>query len=147
MPLEPPNAKNAKEMRRTRSESADFEADCSREIIGAAIEVQRVLGLGLLESAYAAAFSIELRDRQLAFEREVPIVAKYKGQDVGVGFRADFIVERSVIVELKASAGDAQVHRAQLASYLKLAGLEVGLLTNFHHLPLSRGIQRVVNKL
>ncbi|HEY1227617.1 MAG TPA: GxxExxY protein, partial [Ramlibacter sp.] len=70
-----------------------------------------------------------------------------KGRDVGVGYRADFIVEESVILELKAMEAVGDIHRAQLLSYLKLSGLKLGLLINFHAFPVTKGIQRVVNKL
>jgi GxxExxY protein len=141
-----PDAEDAKGTQRTQKERP-VENDCSHAIIGAAVEVQRVLGVGLLESAYAAALAVELGHRGLHFEREVPIRGTYKGVDVGVLYRADFIVERSVIVELKAAEGTAEVHRAQLISYLRLSGLRLGLLMNFHAFPVVKGIQRVVNKL
>jgi GxxExxY protein len=142
-----PNAKDTKDSQRTRKESQNFDDDFSHEIIGAAVEVQRVLGVGLLESAYAGALAIELAERELSFEREVPISADYKGRALGTAFRADFVVERSVIVELKAIDGIADAHRAQLLSYLRLSGLKLGLLINFHAFPVVKGIHRVVNKL
>jgi GxxExxY protein len=77
----------------------------------------------------------------------VAISGAYKGRDVGVAYRADFIVEHSVIVEVKAQEGLAEIHRAQLLSYLRLANLRLGLLINFHAYPVVRGIHRVVNKL
>jgi GxxExxY protein len=144
---EPPYAKDAKDSRRTQKDSQNFEDDFSHPIIGAAVEVQRVLGVGLLESAYAAALAIELADRGLRFEREVPVNASYKGHSIGVGYRADFIVEQSVILELKTADDIADVHRAQLLSYLRLSGLKLGLLINFHAFPVVKGIHRLVNKL
>jgi GxxExxY protein len=141
-----PDAEDAKATQRTQKEQP-FENDWSHAIIGAAVEVQRVLGVGLLESAYAAALAIEFAERGLRFQREVPVLGKYKGQDVGVVYRADFIVEGSVIVELKAMEALLEVHRAQLISYLRLSGLHLGLLVNFHSYPVVKGIQRVVNKL
>jgi len=141
-----PDAEDAKITQRTQKEQP-IENDCSHAIIGAAVEVQRVLGVGLLESAYAAAFAVELKQRGLKFERETPIRALYKGLDVGIAYRADFVVEGSVIVELKAAEGVADVHRAQLISYLRLAGMKLGLLINFHAFPVVKGIHRVVNKL
>src|SRR4051812_27473943 len=116
---EPPYAEDAKDTQRTQNERA-IENDWSHAIIGAAVEVQRVLGVGLLESAYAGALAYEFEQRGLRFEREVPVQARYKGSAVGLGYRADFIVERSVIVELKAMDALAEVHRAQLLSYLRL---------------------------
>jgi GxxExxY protein len=141
-----PYAEDAKGAQRTQNEQP-IENDFSHAIIGAAVEVQRVLGVGLLESAYAAALGCELGARGLCFEREVPIQATYKGQSVGLGFRADFVVEQSVIIELKAIDGIAEVHRAQLLSYLRLSGLKLGLLINFHAFPIVKGIHRLVNKL
>jgi len=141
-----PYAEDAKDSQSTQKEQP-IENDCSHAIIGAAVEVQRVLGVGLLESAYAGALAIELASRGLRFEQEVPVNATYKGHDVGVGYRADFIVERAVIVELKAMDTVADVHRSQLLSYLRLSGLKLGLLINFHAFPVVKGIQRLVNKL
>ena len=141
-----PNAEDAKDTQRTQKEQP-IENDCSHAIIGAAVEVQRVLGTGLLESAYSAALAIELGERELGFQREVPMTGKYKGKDVGLAYRADFIVEGSVIVEVKAIDALADIHRAQVLSYLRLSGLKLGLLINFHAYPVVKGIQRVVNKL
>ena len=123
------------------------ENDFSREIIGGAVEVQRVLGTGLLESAYCAALAIEFADRGLYFEQEVPITGQYKGKSLGVAYRADFIVERSVIVEVKAIDVTTEVHRAQVLSYLRLTGLKLGLLVNFHEFPVSKNVNRLVNRL
>jgi GxxExxY protein len=142
-----PAAKDAKDTRRTQNNSQNFDDDFSHDIIGAAVEVQRVLGVGLLESAYAAALAIELKEREIYFEREVPIVAAYKGYDLGAVYRADFIIEESVIVELKAVDTLTDVHRAQLLSYLRLSGLKLGLMINFHAFPVVKGIHRMVNKL
>jgi GxxExxY protein len=142
-----PNAKDAKVAQRAQKEQPSVEGDCSHAIIGAAVEVQRLLGVGLLESAYTGALAVELAERGLRFEREVPISGKYKGVDIGVLYRADFIVERSVILEVKAMVDIADPHRAQLLSYLRVSGHKLGLLINFHTFPLVKGIHRVVNKL
>ncbi len=142
-----PDAEDAKDSRRTQRDGQSFDDDFSHEIIGAAVEVQRILGVGLLESAYASALAIELNERELRFEREVPISALYKGRSVGVAYRADFVVEGSVILELKAIDAVIDQHRAQLLSYLRLSGLKLGLLINFHAFPVVKGIQRMVNKL
>src|SRR5687768_10427938 len=107
-----PYAKDAKVSQKTQKGSQNFDEDFSHDIIGAAVEVQRLLGVGLLESAYGAALAIEFHERGLKFEREVPILAKYKGRDVGVGYRADFVVEGAVIIELKAMEAVADIHRA-----------------------------------
>ena len=142
-----PDAEDAKVAQKKQKEQPGIENDFSHEIIGAAVEVQRVLGVGLLESAYAAAFAVELQQRGLRFEREIAICGKYKGEEIGVAYRADFIVEHSVIVELKAVESVPDLHRAQLLSYLRLSGLKLGLLINFHVFPVVKGIQRMVNKL
>ena len=142
-----PAAEGAKVPQKSQKEDQISENDFSREIIGAAVEVQRVLGVGLLESAYAAAMQIEFAERDLTFAREVPIAASYKGQLLGQPYRADFIVEQSVILELKAVEGINDLHRAQLLSYLRLSGLKLGLLINFHFFPVVKGVHRIVNKL
>ena len=142
-----PDAEDAKITQRTQKEQPNQEDDFSHEIIGAAVEVQRILGVGLLESAYAGALAIELAERELGFQREVPISAMYKSHDLGVVYRADFIVEGSVIVEVKATDAIADVHRAQLLSCLRLSGLKLGLLINFHTFPVFKGIHRLVNRL
>ena len=144
---EHPDAEDAKVTQRTQKEYQNAEDDFSHAIIGAAVEVQRVLGVGLLESAYAAALAIELKEREFYFEREVAIQANYKGYNLGTVYKADFIVEDSVIVELKAIDVLADVHRAQLLSYLRLSGIRLGLLINFHAFPVVKGIHRMVNKL
>jgi GxxExxY protein len=140
-------AKDAKSTRNVQNEIPNFEDDFSSAIIGAAVEVQRVLGAGLLESTYAAALAIELHERELGFVREAPIESFYKGKSVGIGFKANFIVESSVILEIKAQATLLDIHRAQLLSYLRAAGLKLGLLINFHDLPLTKTVKRIVNHL
>ena len=127
--------------------SLKVEDEISHSVIGAAVEVQRVLGTGLLESAYSAALAVELRERGLSFEREVPVPASYKGQMLGVAFRADFLIERCVLLELKAVELMTELHRAQLLSYLRVSGLRLGLLINFHTFPVVKGVKRVVNQL
>jgi GxxExxY protein len=119
----------------------------SHAIIGAAVEVQKVLGVGLLESAYAGALALELAEQGLRFRREVTIEALYKGVSLGVGYRADFIVEDAIILELKVLEMVLPNHKAQLLSYLRLANLKLGLLINFNEFPVTRGVHRVVNKV
>ncbi len=147
MNTEQPYAKDAKDSQRTQKEDQNLFDDFSHPIIGAAVEVQRVLGVGLLESAYAGALAIEFAERGMQFQREMPVYARYKGQDVGIAYRVDFLVEGSVIVELKALDTLAEAHRAQLLTYLRLSGLKLGLLINFHAFPVVKGIHRMVNKL
>jgi GxxExxY protein len=136
----------AKMTQKTQSEEI-LDVDCTREIIGAAVEVQRVLGVGLLESAYAAALEIELGHAGVNCRREVPVYGKYKSHDIGILYRADFIVERSVIVEIKALEATNESHRAQLLSCLRVSGHKLGLLINFHSFPVTKGIHRLVNSL
>ncbi len=125
-----------------------MENDFTREVIGAAVEVQRVLGTGLLESAYCAALAIEFAERGLSFEQEVGISGEYKGRTLGVAYRADFVVQNSIILEIKSVDAIIEIHRAQLLSYLRLAGMKLGLLINFHAFPVaSKGVHRVVDRL
>ena len=140
------NAEGA-EVTQSAQRNSQIENDFSREIIGAAVEVQRVLGTGLLESAYCAALAIEFSERRLQFLQEVPISGQYKGKTLGVAYRADFVVERSVIVEVKAIDVTTEVHRAQVLSYLRLSGVKLGLLINFHEFPVSKNVSRLVNRL
>lgn len=113
------------------------------QIIGAAIEVHRILGPKLLENIYEEALCIELDQRQLSYERQKKIELNYKGHEIGTFF-VDIIVENSVIVELKSVANLAPVHEAQLISYLKLTELRRGLLINFSVATLREGIKRIV---
>ena len=116
----------------------------TRDIIGAAIEVHRVLGPGLLESAYSKCFQHELSARQLSFvaQRRVPLV--YKGISLDCDYRLDLLVE-GVVVEVKAIDTLVPIHQAQLLTYLRLAGLPVGLVINFNVDQLVKGIKRVIN--
>ena len=116
----------------------------SSSIIGAAIEVHRILGPGLLESAYEQSLAHEFSLRQIPFERQKQLAFDYNGMRLDCGFRLDFLVAGSVVVEIKAIEALLPIHQAQLLSYLKLGGWKLGLLINFH-VPLRRqGIQRVV---
>ena len=116
----------------------------SHEIIGVAIEVHRPLGPGLFESAYEAALCQELWLRRIAFERQVPIKVVYKGQLLAAAVRLDLVVERSVVVGIKAVEELSAVHRSQLLTYLKVSGYAVGLLINFKVRLLRRGMRRVL---
>ena len=142
-----PDADDAEITQKTQKENFKFENDLSHAVIGAAVEVQRVLGVGLLESAYSAALAIEFGEREIGFEREVAVPAMYRGRPLGVAYRADFIVERALIVEVKAIDVIAEIHRAQLLSYLRLANLKLGLLINFYAFPVVKSVHRMVNKL
>ena len=112
------------------------------QIIGAAIEVHRHLGPGLLESTYEACLAYELEQLGLSFERQKPLPLVYKEMRLDQGYRIDLLVEEQVIVELKVVEELAPVHEAQLLSYLKLSGCSVGLLINFDVKLLKDGIQR-----
>ncbi|MGE5849467.1 MAG: GxxExxY protein [Candidatus Methylomirabilota bacterium] len=116
----------------------------SKEIIGAAMQVHRALGPGLLEGAYEACLAHEFAARELTFDRQHPIHLTYGGEVIEVGFRADFIVENAVLVELKAIERLQPIHTAQVLTYLKLTGLQLGLLINFNVTMLQHGIRRVV---
>jgi GxxExxY protein len=114
-------------------------------IIGAAIEVHRHLGPGLLESVYEAALAYEITDRGLSVERQKPVPLVYKGLKFEEGFRLDLLIASEVVVELKCVDAILPIHEAQLISYLKLTGLKVGLLINFKVPVLKQGIKRLVN--
>jgi GxxExxY protein len=119
----------------------------SREIVDAAIKVHRAWGPGLLEWVYVAALACVLRRRGCRVCREVPIHAVFEGEDLGVGHRADLVVNDLVIVEVKSVASVAEVHRKQLLTYLKISGFRLGLLVNFNEARMRTGIARVVNGL
>jgi GxxExxY protein len=123
------------------------ENELSEKIIGAAIEVHRALGPGLLESAYEECLCKELGLKKISFERQRSLPIKYKGVDLDCGCRLDLGVENLVIVELKSITNLLPIHRAQLLTYLKLTHLKLGLLINFNVPVLTKGIKRVVNKL
>ncbi len=114
-------------------------------IIGAAIDVHRVLGPGLLESAYEACLTFELVQRGLKVEQQKPLPVIYKNINLDCGYRLDLLVEKSVIVEIKAVENILPIHEAQLLSYLKLSGCKVGLLINFNVQLLRNGLRRVVD--
>ena len=113
------------------------------KIIGAAIEVHRVLGPGLLEELYEDAFCIELEERKLKYERQRHVDVLYKGREIGDMY-ADIVVENTVIVELKSVKRLNDIHVAQLLTYLKLMDLKKGLLINFNVGILREGIKRIV---
>src|SRR6266704_2807888 len=104
----------------------------TEKIIGAAIEVQRQLGPGLLESAYEECLARELSIRNLSYERQKPIPVVYKGVKLECGYRIDLLVDHRVVLELKAIEQIAPIHEAVVLTYLKLSGINVGLLINFH---------------
>ncbi len=117
------------------------------EVIGAAIEVHRSLGPGLLESAYQAALEHELSIRGLRWLAEVPVVASYKGRALDCAYRLDLLVEGRLVVELKSVTEVLPIHKAQLLTYLRWTRLSLGLLINFNVSVLHKGICRVVLNL
>jgi len=117
----------------------------TESIIGAAIEVHKALGPGLLESAYEACLAFELTQHNLKIEQQKPLPVVYRQVRLDCGYRLDLLVEEAVIVEIKAVEQLAPIHQAQLLSYLKLSGCKVGLLINFHERVLKDGVRRVVS--
>jgi len=118
----------------------------TERIIGAAIEVHKALGPGLLESAYETCLAYELVKRGLKIERQKPLPLAYDGVQLDCAYRMDLVVEGAVVIEVKSIAQLERVHEAQMISYLKLSGLKVGLIVNFNVRNLTRdGLWRRVN--
>jgi len=115
------------------------------QIINAAVTVHRVLGPGLLESAYEACLAFELVNFGLKVERQKPLPVVYQKVRLDCDYRLDFLVEKMIVVEVKTVDFVLPIHQAQLLSYLKLSGCKVGLLLNFNVRMLKTGIRRVVN--
>jgi GxxExxY protein len=113
-------------------------------VIGAAIEVHRALGAGLLESAYSECLAREFLLRKIPFRREVPLPVEYKGRRLECAYRLDLLVADSVVVEVKSLPAIEPVHEAQLLTYMKLGGWTLGLLINFNVPTLKTGIRRRV---
>ncbi len=114
------------------------------QIIGAAIEVHKELGPGLLESTYEECICHEFKLHHINYERQQSLPIKYKGIKLDCGYRIDIMVENIVILELKSVDGLLPIHEAQLLTYLKLRGLKVGLLINFNAPVLRQGIKRLI---
>ena len=123
------------------------ENEISNKIIGCAIEVHKVLGPGLLESAYEECLAAEFNAQGLKYERQKPIPLIYRDVKLDCGYRLDFLVENKVIVELKAIEVVPPVAYAQLLTYLRLMDKRLGLLINFYVTYLRDGIKRIVNNL
>jgi GxxExxY protein len=119
----------------------------SKEVIGAAIEVHRVLGPGLLESAYEESLAWELTKMGANIERQVVVPVHYKELRIEDGYRIDMLVNKALILELKSVEAFQPVHTAQMLTYLKMTGLRLGLLLNFKVDAMRKGIKRVVNQL
>ncbi|MBE0511085.1 MAG: GxxExxY protein [Gammaproteobacteria bacterium] len=118
----------------------------TQQIIACAIEVHRHLGPGLLESAYEECLCWEFSQHNISFERQCSQPVSYKGMQLNCGFRMDIVVDNQVVLELKSVETLLPLHQAQLISYLRLSGLERGLLINFNVPILSKGIKRIVNQ-
>jgi len=117
----------------------------TRSIIGAAIEVHKVLGPGLLESTYEACLFYELNQKGLLVEKQKELTVVYKDVELDIGYRIDLIVENEIIIELKSVKEILPIHTAQLLSYLKLSNLNLGLLINFNEAKLVDGVKRIIN--
>lgn len=120
------------------------EQSLTERIIGLAIEVHRNTGRGLLESVYERCLCFELERARLPFERQVGIEVTYKGFVLDEGFRADIVVDRKVIIEIKSVASILPAHESQLLTYLRMSGIHVGLLFNFNTSRLTNGLKRFV---
>jgi|SRR5690554_7318127 len=114
------------------------------EIIGGAIEVHKALGPGLLESAYNECLAYELEVRGFSVQREVLLPITYKEVEIDHGYRLDLLIENRIVIELKAVEKFTDVHTAQILTYMKLGGFDLGLLINFHEKLLKDGIKRFV---
>lgn len=121
--------------------------DITQAIIGAAIEVHKTLGPGLLESSYEECLARELTLREIPFERQHPLPVEYKGIQLDCGYRLDLLVENRVVIDIKAIEAILPIHEAQLLTYLKLGGWNIGLLINFNVPMLTKGIRRMVRNL
>ena len=141
-------AEDKKTLRAQRKSRMIKEEDrLSKDIIGAAIEVHRHLGPGMLESAYEKCLCKELEIRNIEFEKQKPLAVVYKGITLDCGYKLDVVVEGKVILELKSVNKLESIHDAQLLTYLKIADLKLGILINFNVPVLKDGIKRIVNNL
>jgi GxxExxY protein len=118
----------------------------SNKIIGAAIEVHKGLGPGLLESAYEECLCYEFNLREISYDRQLSLPLLYKEKQLDCGYRIDVLVEKSIILELKAVDKIEAIHKAQLLTYLKLSDIHLGLLLNFNVPIMKNGIVRIVNE-
>ena len=135
-------------IQRRGAENAEVpQREVTEKIIGAAIEVHRLMGPGLLESVYQQSMQVELALRGIEFEAQKAIPLVYKGKVMATPLRLDLLVEQAVVVEIKAVRVLEPIFSAQLLTYLRLTGLTSGLLLNFNEITLKQGIQRVSNSL
>jgi GxxExxY protein len=122
-----------------------YQEQMTGQVIGAAIEVHKQLGPGLLESTYQACLCHELELRGISYQCEKPLPLEYKGIKLECGYRIDVLVAGAVIVEITSVEALAPIHEAQLLTYLKLTGIKVGFLINFNVVVLKNGIRRLVH--
>ena len=127
-----------------RIDSMDIN-ELAGSVIGAAIEVHKALGPGLLESVYEECLCRELNLRGIPYQRQKEIPIEYKGSKLDCGYRIDILVAETLILEIKACESLQRIHEAQLLTYLKLTGLKVGLVINFNVPVLKEGIKRISN--
>ncbi|HEY4414884.1 MAG TPA: GxxExxY protein [Verrucomicrobiae bacterium] len=123
------------------------EEEIGKAILDSAFKIHTTLGPGLLESVYEAAMAIELKNRGLYVEKQVPVAVTYENEQLEVGFRADLIIERKVLVELKSVEAVTPLFKKITTNYLKLIPLKLGYLINFNENHLKNGISRIVNGL
>ena len=119
--------------------------EVSAQVVDVAMKVHSALGPGLLESAYQACMAVALRKRGLRVDEQLAMPIHFEGNRIDVGYRLDMLVERELVVELKAVVRVLPIHQAQLLSYLRLGNYRVGLLLNFHVPRMREGIMRIVN--
>lgn len=118
--------------------------ELSNKVIGLAIEVHKTVGPGLLEHVYQTCLCLELEAAGIPFRREVSVPVVYKGRTVHVGFRADIVVADAIILEIKGVAALVPAHEAQILTYLRMSGIRVGFILNFHAPLLKDGLRRFI---
>ena len=118
--------------------------ELTKKVIGCAIEVHKILGPGLLESTYEQCLARELSLSEINFKIQVPLPVEYKGFHLDCGYRIDMLIKERLILELKSVEKVAEIHKAQLLTYMKLANIKIGLLINFNVKLLKDGIERFV---
>lgn len=138
--------KDSEDIERFHKEESDYclPGDCTRQIIGLAIKIHRALGPGLLEEVYEECLCWEFQQSGLAFVRQVTLPLIYQGIRLPRGYRADIVVENSVLIEIKSVEHILPVHVSQILTYLRLGGYRIGLLMNFNTKLLKEGLHRFV---
>ena len=124
--------------------SLSYGGELSERVIGSAIDVHRQLGPGLLEAVYEECLCFELKQARIEYRRQVPLPVSYKGVQLECGYRMDIVVERQLVVEIKAVDRFLPIHEAQILTYLRLSGLPIALLLNFNSVTLKDGLRRFV---